>query len=282
LRDFRGCTYCRLGGLGFRTLGERSEEAANAPLATLKVWPDVTVGALANGMAEDVNGKSYYDVNGKPIQLKGGQAPQFHLQTIWRGGRVYYQLEVKGYPPSIREAKQRGTQAAFSIVFLDKDGFKLFEHALPLADMADLIGADGQPSGMSWKGDESVVVDFYRRAANWELSWSSFPTSTVTDPVAPPKGSSPKGDWFTRNGLDNGNAQPLEHKPAPAARPRWKDVSLWRGLGHGMSKGEVEKILGSPEKVNDLGFQVTWYYGYPEGGKVDFDRDGKLESWSEP
>lgn len=49
-----------------------------------------------------------------------------------------------------------------------------------------------------------------------------------------------------------------------------------------MSKGEVERILGTPEKVTDLGFQIMWYYGYPLGGEVRFDRDGKLESWSEP
>jgi hypothetical protein len=49
-----------------------------------------------------------------------------------------------------------------------------------------------------------------------------------------------------------------------------------------MSQDEVKRILGAPEKVTNLGFQVTWYYGYPFGGEVTFGQDGKVLSWSEP
>lgn len=49
-----------------------------------------------------------------------------------------------------------------------------------------------------------------------------------------------------------------------------------------MSKDDVTRILGAPGKVSDLGFQVTWYYGYPSGGEVTFGQDDKVTSWSEP
>jgi len=224
------------GVVAFR---ERSEEAANAPLATLRTWPEVTVDALAG--------------------------TKFHLRTVWRNRSIYYQFDVQEYPPVLRQTREHETQAAFNINFLDKDGFRLFEHRLALTDMTAAVGADGQPGGLSWKGDEFMMnVDLYRRAASWELSWSGFSLASAPDPITPSAASIPS------------------RKPVSPARPRWKDVSVWRGLSHGMSQDDVKRILGAPEKVVDLGFQVTWHYGYPLGGEVTFGKDGKVESWSEP
>jgi hypothetical protein len=221
---------------GVLTVREKSEEAANAPLATLKTWPRVA--ALSNTMCR--------------------------LQTVWRTGNIYYQFEVQGYPPVLRQTREHENQAAFSINFLDKDGFRLFQHGLPLSAMAQVIGADGQASGLLWKGDESMNVDLYRRAASWEISWSGFSPASAPEPAAPSAHSIPPP------------------KPVSPARPRWRDVSLWRGLNHGISQDDVKRILGEPEKVSDLGFQITWYYGYPLGGEVTFGKDGRLASWSEP
>jgi len=220
------------------TFRERSEAAANAPLAALKTWPEVAVDALAG--------------------------TKFHLRTVWRNGSIYYQFDVQGYPPVLRQTREHEGQAAFNINFLDKDGFRLFDHRLALAETTAAVGADGQPGGLSWKGDEFMNVDLYRRAAIWELSWSGFSLASPPDPITLPAPSIPL------------------RKPVPPAMLRWKDVSLWRGLSHGISKDDVTRILGAPEKVSDLGFQVTWYYGYPLGGEVTFGKDGRVESWSEP
>jgi hypothetical protein len=107
---------------GVVTFRERSEEAANAPLATLKTWPEVT--ALSN--------------------TKCG------LRTVWRVGNIYYQFDVQGYPPVLRQTREHENQAAFIIGFLDKDGFRLFQHILALADMTQVVDADGQTGGLSW------------------------------------------------------------------------------------------------------------------------------------
>jgi len=154
--------------------------------------------------------------------------------------------------------------SCFIITFLDKDGFRLFEHTTPVTEMAAAVGADGQPTGLSWKGDEFKDVGLYRRATSWELSWSGFPPASAIEPTTSPA-----------------TLIPLR-KPVSPASPRWQDVSLWRGLSHGISRDDVKRILGEPGKVSDLGFQVTWYYGYPSGGEVTFGKDGMVQSWSEP
>lgn len=230
---------------GVLTFRARSEEAANAPLATLKTWP--VVNALTN--------------------------TKFHLRTVWRNGNIYYQFDVIGYPPVLRQTREHEGQGTFAINFLDKDGFRLFERRLALAEMTGEIGADGQPTGLSWKGDESMNVDLYRRTTRWDLSWSGLSSVSALEPVTPSSHSAPL-------------RKPLSQAPRPfvlpPARPRWRNVALWRGLSHGTSQDDVKRILGEPEKIADLGGTVIWYYGYPSGGQVTFGQDGRLESWSEP
>ncbi len=96
---------------------------------------------------------------------------RFRLRTLWRDGSIYYQFDVEGFPPVIDQAREQASQAAFLISLLDKDGFKLFEHSLPLAQMEQIMGTNPQVSGLSWKGDEYLGADVYRRASKWELEW---------------------------------------------------------------------------------------------------------------
>ena len=61
------------------------------------------------------------------------------------------------------------------------------------------------------------------------------------------------------------------------------DKSNWRQLRRGMSDSEVEKLLGSPTRVDAYGSFTVWYYGSGPGGRVQFEsRSGTVESWSEP
>ena len=68
---------------------------------------------------------------------------------------------------------------------------------------------------------------------------------------------------------------------AGATTPGASSKANWRRLQRGMSQGDVEKILGSPDRVNQMGGAMTvWYYG---PGDVTFEgRTGTVSSWSEP
>lgn len=64
----------------------------------------------------------------------------------------------------------------------------------------------------------------------------------------------------------------------------WKNLGTWReGMRRGLSKAQVRSLLGEPTKVSTFEYGVDWwYYGYPTGGKVEFDDQGTVTSWSEP
>lgn len=61
------------------------------------------------------------------------------------------------------------------------------------------------------------------------------------------------------------------------------DKVNWRRLQKGLSEADVEKLLGSPSKVDAFRSFTIWYYGYPSGGQVQFDGMSRtVSSWSEP
>jgi hypothetical protein len=78
-----------------------------------------------------------------------------------------------------------------------------------------------------------------------------------------------------------GLEEQLRERSAPA--PVASDKVNWRKLQNGMSEGDVEKLLGSPSKVDAYGPFTIWHYGYPSGGQVQFDgRSRTVTGWHEP
>ncbi|WP_185752252.1 hypothetical protein [Pseudomonas fluorescens] len=71
-----------------------------------------------------------------------------------------------------------------------------------------------------------------------------------------------------------------QRNAAPSIPP---DKANWRRLQKGLSEADVERLLGSPTKVNaNLAF-TTWEYGDSDGGYVQFDAKSRtVMGWYEP
>ena len=52
----------------------------------------------------------------------------------------------------------------------------------------------------------------------------------------------------------------------------------WRQLKQGLTESDVRRLFGEPERVNNMGVRVWWYYGT---GSLWFD-NGRLAGWTEP
>lgn len=61
-------------------------------------------------------------------------------------------------------------------------------------------------------------------------------------------------------------------------------LSAWRRITKGLSRDQVRAILGSPRKIDAIGFEV-WYYGtqfyFGSPASVHFSSNGVI-GWSEP
>jgi len=70
--------------------------------------------------------------------------------------------------------------------------------------------------------------------------------------------------------------------PSSVALARWKDPATWSLLKIGMSWSQVTGVLGSPGDKTTGVFGDVWFYPDSSGGRVVFDRDSRVASWSQP
>lgn len=67
-----------------------------------------------------------------------------------------------------------------------------------------------------------------------------------------------------------------------AVKGNWRELRNWRQLRRGMTMQQVEDLLGEPETVQVSGSLTFWYWSYPGGPRVTFDRSNRVYGWSEP
>ena len=66
-----------------------------------------------------------------------------------------------------------------------------------------------------------------------------------------------------------------------AEGPGWQNKKNWRKLKAGMTREQVQSILGEPVKAIH-GVRTLWYYPNIYCGYVSFDENGVLAGWNEP
>jgi len=81
---------------------------------------------------------------------------------------------------------------------------------------------------------------------------------------------------------------------SPAALPAQPELTAleeveklrisWGKLRRGLSKTELQQLLGEPVSTLKLDRQILWYYKYPAigSGSVMFDYSGKVSAWQKP
>ncbi|PTQ70492.1 hypothetical protein [Pseudomonas sp. GV071] len=71
-----------------------------------------------------------------------------------------------------------------------------------------------------------------------------------------------------------------QRNAAPSIPP---DKVNWRRLEKGLTEDDVERLLGSPTKVDAFGSYTIWGYGDEDGANVEFDGESRTVSgWHEP
>ena len=80
--------------------------------------------------------------------------------------------------------------------------------------------------------------------------------------------------------ISGANRETISTNQAARTGEPWKDKQNWRRLQLGMSTDAVVRILGNPEHIDKYPFAERW--DYLGGGNVDFNEDGRVDSWSEP
>lgn len=56
----------------------------------------------------------------------------------------------------------------------------------------------------------------------------------------------------------------------------------WGSLHRGMTGSQVRELLGKPGDTRVLPASSTWYYPDIHGRSIEFDRNNRVEQWSQP
>ncbi|MET0230772.1 MAG: hypothetical protein ABW186_07580 [Rhodanobacteraceae bacterium] len=97
--------------------------------------------------------------------------------------------------------------------------------------------------------------------------------ATASTTTAPAAGDAPQ---------QSGGVRMTPAVPSSVALARWKDPATWKLLKIGMSWSQVNAVLGQPGDKTTGVFGDVWFYPDSSGGRVVFDRDSRVDSWSAP
>lgn len=134
-----------LFGWGIYSFTQHRENVNNAPLEKPRTWALISIPSLDNS--------------------------SFKLSTMWREGQLSYQFEMTGFPKSLETSIQHGNPS-FTLSFLDKNGFKLYDHKIIGSDIIRIVDDKGKYAGISSKGYMYLNADTYRKAQTWEITWA--------------------------------------------------------------------------------------------------------------
>jgi hypothetical protein len=99
--------------------------------------------------------------------------------------------------------------------------------------------------------------------------------AAATAAIAAPAGTVPAQAGAT-------TTQSAPAVPSSVSLSRWKDPAAWSLLKIGMSWSQVSAVLGQPGDKTTGVFGDVWFYPDSSGGRVVFDRDSRVASWSAP
>lgn len=147
----RAVVIAALGAIVALLLGlaayDQYEHHSNARVAVPKTWDNHTL-AVGNARAS--------------------------LRTVWREGRMSYQLRLEPAPAEVAAAIRSTTTVRqhLTLEFLDADGFRLVSVVIEPRALGPVIGPDGAVEAIEARGEREMARDLYRRADQWGIRWS--------------------------------------------------------------------------------------------------------------
>lgn len=93
----------------------------------------------------------------------------FVLRTKWRDGQMLYKMDVKFKDEKSRDKSPEADN--FTIVFYDKDGFKLFEDRISRGSVTGRVDESGRVVVVEVESFVYVSESDYRKAEKWNVSW---------------------------------------------------------------------------------------------------------------
>ena len=136
--------------------------------------------------------KQYEVIKLWPVDLK--EYLQFNLlaKTKLADGRLFAIVDTEGYPAYLSDPRLqiKNNEASISLIFQDKDGFKLHSKTIKISEFSSIIDSANKKTGLRYEFDEYLSAKTYARIQQIQVQWTletTLPASASVQPKAEEK-----------------------------------------------------------------------------------------------
>lgn len=149
---------------GYSSYTKKREAVKNAPLSEAKTWKFIQAGAALNNSLVALTSKwedrkIYYQFT----IITGAKIKSLSDEELIRKYLDAEQSKALGLPDPV--------SPNYTLIFMDSGGFKIHEFQIYANQLTRNVDNDGKAQGWSYKGDEYMDADTYRKMYSWDISW---------------------------------------------------------------------------------------------------------------
>lgn len=118
--------------------------------------------------------KQYEVIKQWPIDLKEHLQINLLVRTKLVDGTLFAEVGIDGYPAYLSDPRLevKNRSASLSLLFRDKDGFKVHSKSIQIVAFSGIVNAKGKKSGLKYQFDEYMSPETYARLAGLDVEWT--------------------------------------------------------------------------------------------------------------
>lgn len=177
----------------------------------------------------------------------------------------------------------------FHLSFLDSEGFVLFEYPLFENIMTVVVDDDGVPQALQHKDTTNMPIDMFAKIDRIDITYNAEFGRDKDYEMLRTKSAAEilqERRKIEKEAEINQKKSKIEKEKASLIRDantkiaRENRVSAWRQLKKGMTKHNVEEILGQPVSVHQ--YTTMSVYKYESFSSVTFSQEGIVTMFTTP
>lgn len=132
--------------------------------------------------------KKYEVIKDWPVDLKENLQFTLIARTKVVDGRLLADVNIDGYPAYLSDPRlaAKNRSAGITLLFQDKDGFKVHSKAIQMSEFSGIVDSQGKRSGLRYEFDDFMAPETYVRFAMLRVEWTlDTALPTLAAPAAP-------------------------------------------------------------------------------------------------
>lgn len=144
--------------------------------------------------------KQYEVIKPWPVDLKENLQMTLLARTKLIDGRLMAEVNLDGFPAYLSDPQlqAKNRNAGITLIFQDKDGFKLHSKPIEIREFTSRVDAKGAKYGLRYEFDDYMTPETYARFSGLQVAWN-LETVLPAMPISVPSSNSSSDDHCAPN-----------------------------------------------------------------------------------